>query len=69
MFIRELSPKRYWPGTEIPVGRERGRLYITLHCHRHGDSCTERGSDERHFNVLSIVRSEVTKTVPLNYNF
>ena len=69
MFIRELSPKMYWPGMEIPVGRERGKLYITLHCHHHSDSCIERGSDERHLNILSIVRSEVTKTVPLNYNF
>ena len=38
-FNGELSRKRYWRGTEIPAGGGRGRLYLTLHCHRQNDAC------------------------------
>ena len=30
-------------------------LYLSLHCHRHNDSCIKAGSDESHFNVSLIV--------------
>ena len=33
-----------------------GKLYPTLHCHHHSDSCITMGSDECHFNVSLIVR-------------
>ena len=36
-------------GTEIPAGGGRGRLYLTLHCHHHSDSCIRMGTDESHF--------------------
>ena len=32
----------------------------SLHCHHQNDSCIKIGSDESHFNVLSIVRDKVT---------
>ena len=36
-------------------------IYLSLHCHHQNDSCIKMGSDERHFNVLLIVRDKVTK--------
>ena len=36
-------------GTEIPAGGGRGRLYLTLHCYHHSDSCIRMGTDESHF--------------------
>ena len=58
----ELSPKRYiLAGTEIPGGRGRGRLYLTLHCHHHNDSCTKTGGAENHCNVLLIVSDKITR--------
>ena len=44
----DISPSTRWGG--------RGKLYPTLHCHHHSDSCITMGSDESHFNVSLIVR-------------
>ena len=44
------------------------RLYLSLHCHSHNDSCIKTGSDESHFNVSLIVRDKVTKRCPQTTN-
>ena len=36
-------------------------IYLSLHCHHQNDSCIKVGSDESRFNVLVIVRDEVTR--------
>ena len=36
-------------------GEGRGRLYLTVHCHHHNDSCIKMGSNESRFNVSVIV--------------
>ena len=56
-------------GTEIPGGRGRGRLYLTLHCHHQNDSCIKVGSDESHASVSLIVVDKVTKTASADPNF
>ena len=40
--------------------RGRGRLYLSLRCHLHNDSC----SDQSRFNVSLIVRDKVTRQCP-----
>ena len=40
---------------------EREIIYLSLLCHHRNDSCIKTGSDERHFNVLFIVREKVTR--------
>ena len=60
LFSAVLSPE-IRTGTG---GRRDGagkRLYLSLHCHHQNDSCIKMGSDERHFNVLLIVRDKVTR--------
>ena len=39
---------------------EEGEIYLSLHRHHQNDSCIKMGSDETHFNVLLIVRDNVT---------
>ena len=56
LFNAELSPKRYWRGTEIPGGGGRWRLYLTLRCHLQNDSCIKMGSDESHLTVSLILK-------------
>ena len=48
-------------GGEGVCGWGRGRLYLSLHCHRQNNSCIKMGSDESHFNVSLIVRDKVTR--------
>ena len=48
---------------------ERGRLYLTLHCHRQNESCIQMGSDESHFNISLIVRDKVTRQFFTDNNF
>ena len=48
----------------MPGGEGRGRLYLTLHCHRPKDSCIKMGGGESHFNVSLIVRDKVTRQCP-----
>ena len=36
-------------------------INLSLHCHRHSDSCAKMGSDESHFNVSLILRDNVTR--------
>ena len=44
-------------------------IYLPLHCHHQNDSCIKMGSDESHFNVLSlIVRVKVTGQVSTDHN-
>ena len=43
---------------------ERGRLYLTLHCHHQDDSCIQMGSDVSRLRYLSIVRDTVTRQCP-----
>ena len=43
------------------VGGGRGRLYLSLHCHRQNNFCIKMGSDESHFNVSLIMRDKVTR--------
>ena len=47
--------------TEIPGGKENGKLYLTLHCHHQNDSCIKMGSDESHFLCFITVRDKVTR--------
>ena len=56
-------------GTKIPGGGERGRLYITLHCHHQNDSRIKMGSDVSHFHVSLIVRNKVTWHCPQTTTF
>ena len=60
---RVVSEEVLLAGTEIAGGGGRGRLYLTLHCHRHNDSCIEMGTSESPFNVSLTVRGKVIKTV------
>ena len=40
-------------------------IYLSLRCHHQNDSCIKMGSDESHFNVVSlIVRDKVTRQCP-----
>ena len=39
-------------GTEIPGGRRRRKLYLSLHCHHRNDFCVNMGSEETHFNQV-----------------
>ena len=48
---------------------EREIIYLSLHSHHQKDSCIKMGSDESHFNVLSIVRDKVTRQCPQNTTF
>ena len=50
-------------------GGVRGRLYLSLHCHRQSDFCIEVGSDESHFNVSFIVRDKFTRQCPQTTTF
>ena len=54
---REVPSKEVVAGTEIPGGGGRGRLYLTLHCHHHNDSCIKVGIHESHLNVSLTVKS------------
>ena len=44
-------------------------IYLSLHCHHQIDSCIKMGSDESHFNVLLILRDEVTRQCPQTTTF
>ena len=68
-LVQPFKAEEVVAGTEIPGGGGRGRLYLTLHCHRHNDSCNKMGSDESDFNVSLIVRDKVTKRCPQTTNF
>ena len=46
------------------VGRGRGTLYLTLHCHHQNDFCTKTDSNESHFNVPLTVSGKVTTQYP-----
>ena len=48
---------------------EREIIYLSLHCHHQNDSCIKVGSNERHFNVSSIVRDKVTRQCPQTTTF
>ena len=37
-----------------------GIIYLSLYFHHQNESCIKTGSDENHFNVLLIVRDQVT---------
>ena len=39
---------------------EEGEIHLSLHRHHQNDSCIKMGGDETHFNVLLIVRDNVT---------
>ena len=56
-------------GTEISGGGGRGRLYLTLHCHHHNDSCIKMGSGESLFKVSLIVRESITRPCPQTTTF
>ena len=43
---------------------EREIIYLSLHCHRHSDSCIKMGNDENHFTVSLIVSDKVTRQCP-----
>ena len=62
--IRRVVSEEVLAGSGIPGGGERERLYVSLHCHHHNDSCMKMGSDESHFNVSLIVRDKVTRQYP-----
>ena len=47
---------------------EREIIYLSLHCHHQNDFYIKMGSDERHFNVLLIVRDKVTRQCPQTHN-
>ena len=64
-----VVPEEVLAGTEIPGGGGRERLYLTLQCHHHNDSCTEMGSDESHLNVSLTVRDQVTRQCPQTTTF
>ena len=49
--VFDLFPPRYCRGPEIPGGVRRGRLYLTLHCDHHYDSCIKMIIDKISFNV------------------
>ena len=49
-------------------GGGRGRLYLSLHCHRQNDSCVKVGSDESHFNVSVGCDGQSHKTMSTNHN-
>ena len=36
-------------------------IYLSLLCHYQNDSCIKMGSDESHFNVLWLLRDNVTR--------
>ena len=40
-------------GSEIPGGGGRGRLYPTLHCHHHNDSCIKMGDCTQRYTVTT----------------
>ena len=64
LLSRRVVPEEVMAGTEIPGDGGTERLYPTLHCHHQNDSRIKMGSDERHFNVLLIVRDKVTRQCP-----
>ena len=33
---------------------EREIIHLSLHCHHQNDSCIKMGSDESHFNVVTV---------------
>ena len=49
---------------KVGVGGGGRELYLALHCHHQNHSCIQMGSDESHFNVSLITRSEVTRQCP-----
>ena len=65
---RSVVSEEVLTGTEIPGGGERGRLYLTLHCHHQNDSRIKMGSDESRYNVSLTVRDS-HKTVSTAHNF
>ena len=48
---------------------EREIIYLSLHCHRHSDSCIKMGNDENHFTVSLIVSDKVTRQCPQTTTF
>ena len=38
-------------------------MYLSLHCHHQNDFCIKVGSDESHFNVSLIVRTQLQDSV------
>ena len=40
---------------------ERGRLYLTLHCHHQNDSCIKMGIDESCFNPFIAPASKISR--------
>ena len=50
-------------------GGKRDIIYLSLHSHHQNDSCTKMGNDERHFNVSSTVRDNVTRQCPQTTTF
>ena len=55
----------------MEVGEEGGfYLAVSLYCHHQNDSCIKKGSDDSHFNQVSlIVRDKVTKQCPQTTSF
>ena len=47
----------------------KGRLYLTLLCCHHSDSCVKVGNGGSHFNVSLIVRDKVTRKCPQTTTF
>ena len=60
---RELSSKKCWRRPKPQVVGKEVRLYLSLHCHHHNDSCIKVGSDDSHFNVSSIVKAKSQDSV------
>ena len=48
---------------------EKREVIYLSHCHHQNDSCILIGSEESHFNVLLIVRDEVTRQCPQTTTF
>ena len=44
-------------------------IYLSLHSHRHNDSCIKMGSDESNFNVSLIVMDKVRGHCPQTTTF
>ena len=48
--------------------RERGIIYLSLHCHHQNDSCIKMGSDESHFNVSVGSDGQSHRAMSTNHN-
>ena len=62
----------FWQSLEVGAGKrcwECGETIVDLatDCRHHNDCFIKTGSDDSHFNVWSIVRGKVTKTVPKDH--